>query len=193
MNQEKNKPMKSIRQEILIALNKHGEQTVDDLLDQINGDFSRKDIASNISQFSAEGLATRRKDGTTGQPAYKITDLGKSRIKLGTIGPALKDIQPTIKSEIPEPVVVKKPESKRVVVNDPPVNDVQKSSEHPAAAHAERFVIASGNDPVVLYSDRLDDAKRLAKLAALEKGGEVVVFAMIKVGSAKPVAEWVQT
>lgn len=75
------KPMKSIRQEILIALNKHGEQTVDDMLDQVAGGFSRKQIGDNIAQVVVDKLATRRKDDVTGLPAYKITELGKSRIK----------------------------------------------------------------------------------------------------------------
>ena len=74
------KPLKSIRQAILIALNTHGEMTVDGMLDQIQG-FDRKAISSNVSQPVTEQLATRRKDDFTGAPAYRITDLGKSRIK----------------------------------------------------------------------------------------------------------------
>ena len=74
------KPLKSIRQAILIALNTHGEMTVDGMLDQIQG-FDRKAISSNVSQLVTEQLATRRKDDFTGAPAYRITDLGKSRIK----------------------------------------------------------------------------------------------------------------
>ncbi len=206
--------MKSIRQEILIALNKHGEQTVDDLLDQINGDFSRKDIASNISQFSGEGLATRRKDGTTGLPAYKITDLGKLRIKSSTLGQVPSVVKPNLITEstgspvkesltahhIPTvqaldataPVVTKEPESKPVIVNHSPNVSDQKEADHTAIA--DRYLIVSKidsvfNDPV--FSSRLDDAQRMAKLAAIESGEETIVFAMVKVGSAKPVAEWV--
>lgn len=74
------KPMKSIRQAILTTLNTHGELTVDGMLDQITG-FDRKTIGANVAQLVTEQLATRRKDDFTGAPAYKITDLGKSRIK----------------------------------------------------------------------------------------------------------------
>lgn len=74
------KPMKSIRQAILITLNTHGELTVDGMLDQITN-FDRKTIGSNVAQLVTEQLATRRKDDFTGAPAYRITDLGKSRIK----------------------------------------------------------------------------------------------------------------
>lgn len=72
--------IKSIRQQILASLVKNGEQTVDNMIDQING-FTRKQICDNIAQFVVEKLATRRKDDLSGMPAYKITDLGKSRIK----------------------------------------------------------------------------------------------------------------
>lgn len=74
------KPMKSIRQAILTTLNTHGELTVDGMLDQITG-FDRKAIGSNVAQLVTEQLATRRKDDFTGAPAYRITALGKSRIK----------------------------------------------------------------------------------------------------------------
>ena len=74
------KPIKSIRQAILTTLNNQGEITVDGMLDQIQG-FDRKAISSNVSQLVTEQLATRRKDDFTGAPAYRITDLGKSRIK----------------------------------------------------------------------------------------------------------------
>ena len=74
------KPMKSIRQAILSTLNTHGELTVDGMLDQITS-FDRKTISSNVSQLVTEQLATRRKDDFTGAPAYRITDLGKARIK----------------------------------------------------------------------------------------------------------------
>lgn len=74
------KPMKSIRQAILTTLNTHGELTVDGMLDQITN-FDRKTIGSNVAQLVTEQLATRRKDDFTGAPAYRITDLGKSRIK----------------------------------------------------------------------------------------------------------------
>ena len=74
------KPMKSIRQAILSTLNTHGELTVDGMLDQITS-FDRKTIGANVAQLVTEQLATRRKDDFTGAPAYRITDLGKSRIK----------------------------------------------------------------------------------------------------------------
>jgi len=73
--------MKSIRQEILSALNKHGEQTADELLDQLAGEFTRKQISDNLYQMRVELLLTNRKDAVTNLPAYKVTDLGKSRIK----------------------------------------------------------------------------------------------------------------
>lgn len=74
------KPMKSIRQAILSTLNTHGELTVDGMLDQITS-FDRKTIGANVAQLVTEQLATRRKDDFTGAPAYRITALGKSRIK----------------------------------------------------------------------------------------------------------------
>lgn len=77
---QKGKPMKSIRQAILTTLNTHGELTVDGMLDQIT-DFDRKTISSNVAQLVTEQLATRRKDDFTGAPAYRVTELGKSRIK----------------------------------------------------------------------------------------------------------------
>lgn len=73
------KPLKSIRQAILVALNTLGEMTVDGMLDQIQG-FDRKLLAQNVAQLVSESLATRRKD-VTGAPSYLITPLGKMRIK----------------------------------------------------------------------------------------------------------------
>ncbi len=72
--------MKSIRQEILIKINKCNELTVDELQDQLT-EFSRRQLLDNCQQAFNEKLLTRRKDDVTGMPAYKVTDMGKSRIK----------------------------------------------------------------------------------------------------------------
>ena len=72
--------MKSIRQQILRALNVCGASTVEELLDQIDG-FTRKQVSDNMQAVVQDKLATRRKDASTGMPAYVITDLGVARIK----------------------------------------------------------------------------------------------------------------
>ena len=72
--------MKSIRQQILRALNVRGESTVEELIDQIDG-FTRKQVSDNMQAVVQDKLATRRKDASTGMPAYVITELGVARIK----------------------------------------------------------------------------------------------------------------
>lgn len=91
------KPMKSIRQAILSTLNTHGELTVDGMLDQITS-FGRKTIGANVAQLVTEQLATRRKDDFTGAPAYRITDLGKSRIKSDAVPD--EPVKPVVKQNL---------------------------------------------------------------------------------------------
>lgn len=104
------KPIKSIRQAILTTLNNQGEITVDGMLDQIQG-FDRKSISSNVAQLVTEQLATRRKDDFTGAPAYRITDLGKSRIKSDSttlpmpVSTRQTDLKVTLTTQPAKPVV----------------------------------------------------------------------------------------
>lgn len=71
--------MKSIRKDILNCLASNGEQTLDEMLDRMDG-YDRKTISSNLGPTKADGLITSRRDDVTGLPAYKITDAGKKRL-----------------------------------------------------------------------------------------------------------------
>lgn len=74
------KAMKTIRQDILAALLKHGEQTIDDLMLRLP-DYEQKQIAANIQPARADDLIASRRDDVTGRPAYRITDKGKARLE----------------------------------------------------------------------------------------------------------------
>lgn len=74
------KAMKTIRQDILAALLKHGEQTIDDLMLRLP-DYEQKQIVSNIQPARADDLIASRRDDVTGRPAYRITDKGKARLE----------------------------------------------------------------------------------------------------------------
>lgn len=71
--------VKSIRKDLFNCLNKHGEQTMDDLVTRL-GDWNRTQISNNVQAARKEGLATSRKDDVTGAPAYKLTPEGKARL-----------------------------------------------------------------------------------------------------------------
>lgn len=126
---QKGKPIKSIRQAILTTLNTHGELTVDGMLDQIT-DFDRKAISSNVAQLVTEQLATRRKDDFTGAPAYRITDLGKSRIK--------SDAAPVKESLITESAkpVVKQNSTTEAICYESDVRELRKLVEAGAQENA---------------------------------------------------------
>lgn len=68
--------MASIRFALLSCLNRHGQQTMDDLESQIT-DVPRKQIYNNLQPAKRENLISTDKDIVTGLPAYKITDAGK--------------------------------------------------------------------------------------------------------------------
>lgn len=71
--------VKSIRKDLFECLNKHGEQTMDDLVTRL-GDWTRGQLSNNVQAARKEGLATSRKDDVTGAPAYKLTAEGKARL-----------------------------------------------------------------------------------------------------------------
>lgn len=72
--------MKSIRKDLFSCLNKHGEQTMDELETRLPG-YSRSQISNNINAARNEELIGRDKDVVTGQPAYKLTATGKKRLE----------------------------------------------------------------------------------------------------------------
>lgn len=71
--------IKSIRKDLFICLNKHGEQTMDELVTRLDG-YTRGQISNNLQAARTDQLVMRSNDGITGQPAYKLSDSGKKRL-----------------------------------------------------------------------------------------------------------------
>lgn len=120
------KPLKSIRQAILVALNTEGEMTVDGMLDQIQ-EFDRKLLAQNVAQLVSESLATRRKD-VTGAPSYLITPLGQMRIKPSGISPAQKQesvVKQSLTTEPAKPVVKENLTTQSVIVSPEKIAEIE--------------------------------------------------------------------
>jgi DNA-binding HxlR family transcriptional regulator len=81
---------KSIRKDMFVCLDTHGEQTMDDLVNRIDG-YTRGQLSNNVQAARKEELvASRRDDDVTGSPAYRLTPLGKERLAeiLGKAKPA---------------------------------------------------------------------------------------------------------
>ena len=72
--------MKSIRKDLFECLDKHGEQTMDDLVTRIDG-YTRGQLSNNLQAARKEELIASRRDDVTGGPCYKLTPAGKERLK----------------------------------------------------------------------------------------------------------------
>lgn len=72
--------MKSIRKDLFECLDKHGEQTMDDLVNRIDG-YTRGQLSNNLQAARKEELIASRRDDVTGGPCYKLTPAGKDRLK----------------------------------------------------------------------------------------------------------------
>lgn len=72
--------MKSIRKDLFECLDKHGEQTMDDLVTRIDG-YTRGQLSNNLQAARKEELIASRRDDVTGGPCYKLTPAGKDRLK----------------------------------------------------------------------------------------------------------------
>lgn len=153
------KPMKSIRQAILITLNTHGELTVDGMLDQITS-FDRKTIGANVAQLVTEQLATRRKDDFTGAPAYKITALGKSRIKSDS-------------TTLPMPVSTRQTDLKVTLTTEPAKSVVKEN--------LTAVAICYESDVRELRKLVEDGAEENARLRSALKDSEQVIESMAQV------------
>jgi hypothetical protein len=67
--------MKSIRKDLFECLDKHGEQTMDDLVTRIDG-YTRGQLSNNLQAARKEELIASRRDDVTGGPCYKLTPVG---------------------------------------------------------------------------------------------------------------------
>jgi hypothetical protein len=135
------KDVKGIRQVMLSTLNTHGELTVDGMMEQIHG-YDRKAIASNVAQLVIELLVTRRKDDFTGSPAYRITDLGKSRIKSNTApkpsSPSVAPIKAPLRtSAAPVDAMMPTQKDKALIID---LRSALKESESVREMHAKSIV-----------------------------------------------------
>ena len=147
-----NQPLKSIRQSILIALHKNGEQTVDDLLDQVTG-YTRKQIGDNLAQLVVEKLATRRKDDITNLPAYKITDLGKSRIKSDAV--AVKD---SLTTQPATPVVKENLTTQSVIVSPEKIAEIEAAIDAGQAENGRlRAALKKSEQVLEIHENKLLD------------------------------------
>lgn len=206
--------MKSIRQEILIALNKYGEQTVDDLLDRVSGSITRKQIGDNIAQTVVEKLTIRRKDVATNMPAYKITDLGVQRIKSdGAVKPhrEVKAKSTEVKARPPDSEQTEEDDTiaalhARINSAESSLRAVTEQRDRLIAEKAQPALCAPAGEsqqvtveqflvrapkckPVIVNS--LDKARQVS-ISSARRFGIAKVYALVPVGNATNSAVWSQ-
>lgn len=110
---------KTIRLEILEALNKHGEQTLDNMLDRLP-EYDRPKLQSNINQAKIAGLIDVRLDDVTRLPAYRISNGGLHMLKNKSAKPEAATPAPVHPIDTSAKRGDEPPENRHVEIDDLP-------------------------------------------------------------------------
>lgn len=150
---------KSIRKDLFICLNKHGEQTMDELVTRLDG-YTRGQISNNLQAARTEQLVIRTNDGITGQPAYKLTDSGKKRLAEIVTRKAVSEELPVsaVKALEKNGTALpseSKPDDKGVIIKglnskiDDLEDDIRRQVQRATAAESNRDDIVKQRDSII--------------------------------------------